>query len=166
MGNSMARESAKTDVIIPGTDVNLQLAHLNAHIAAELAAGLSDAGSIRERYGISEAQWNVLKRTPMFRAMLLEAVQKLQGDLNANKRITLKSEIALEDSIPVLHRIAHDPEVVPASRIEAIKQMASLTGRNGKEPAAGGGSGFSLTINLGANTKNVTIDGQKVTTDE
>lgn len=159
----MARPSANTKVTVPGTDVGLDLSHLNAHIAAELAAGLSDAATIRERYGISQAQWDTLRKTPAFRNMLAEALQKLQGDLNAGKRITIKSEIALEDSIPVLYEIAHDKDAQSSARVDAVKTMAALAGRNAKEGQGGAsGPGFSININFSGDdgkTKKVIIDG-------
>lgn len=159
----MARPSANTKVMVPGTDVGLDLSHLNAHIAAELAAGLSDAATIRERYGISQAQWDTLRKTPAFRNMLAEALQKLQGDLNAGKRITIKSEIALEDSIPVLYEIAHDRDAQSGARVDAVKTMAALAGRNAKEgQGAAAGPGFSININFSGDdgkTKKVIIDG-------
>lgn len=162
----MARHSANTKVMLPGTDVGLDLAHLNAHIAAELAAGLSDAATIRERYGISQAQWDMLRVNPAFRHMLGDAVQKLQGDFNAGKRITMKSEIALEDSIPVLYEIANDRDAQSAARVDAVKTMAALAGRNTKEGAPGAsGGGFSISINFaGENGKagKVVIDGVAV----
>ena len=158
-------EEAKTDeqaVAVPGTDSRLDLHSLSAHVAMELAAGLSDPATVRERYGISEPQWDVLKRTPVFRDMLREAVQKLRGDLNSGKRITLKSEVALEDSISVLYTLAHDHELRPEARIEAIKTMAQLAGRNAKDgAAASAGSGFNIAIqiNTGDEQKTVTVAG-------
>lgn len=157
---------AKTDeqaVTVPGTDAPLDLHSLSAHVAMELAAGLSDAASVRTRYGISEAQWSVLSQTPVFRDMLREALTKLRGDLNSGKRITLKSEVALEDSISVLYGIAHNVESRDEARIEAIKTMAQLAGRNSKEATAGGGgSGFNIAIqiNTGDETKTVSVSGK------
>jgi hypothetical protein len=160
----MARRSAKTEVTPPGTDVELHLSHLSAHIAAELAAGLSDSKSIRERYGITDAQWEILKKNPSFRAMVKEAIEKFAGDLNAGKRILVKSEIALEDSIEVLYRLAHRDDVQPGARIDAIKTMAQLAGKTGKEGQGGNaGTGFSINIQFTAETgeqKGVVIDGQ------
>lgn len=152
------------ELTLPWTGVSLSLSDLRAQIAAELAAGLSDAEGIKERYGISEEQWEVMCANPAFRTMVTEALQTWAGDMNAGQRITKKAEIILEDSLPVLDSIAHSPSVAPAVRIEAIKQMESLTGRKTKEAAQSGGGGFVLQINIGNGAKGVTIDGssQKV----
>lgn len=151
-----------------GLDASLELSDLSAQIVTELAAGLSDSDAIRERYGISEAQWELLKSNKAFRNMLTEAVQTWRGDMNAGQRITKKSEIVLEDSIPVLYEIAHNPELAPAARIDAIKQMSVLAGKTGKEGAGGGSGagGFALNINIGGGTQPVTVQGKLVNTDE
>jgi hypothetical protein len=164
MSAKLAPTKTEQQVTVPGTEAHLDLSSLSAHIATELAAGLSDAAAIRERYGIAEAQWDVLKSNRVFREMLREALTKLRGDLNAGKRITLKSEVALEDSIPQLYLMAHDSEVPAASRVESIKTMAALAGRNMKGEAAPGsaaGGGFAININISTGTEEriVSIEG-------
>jgi hypothetical protein len=143
---------------------DLDLSHLSATIAAELAAGLADADGIKERYELSDAQWNALKKNPAFRAMLKEALTKLHGDINASKRITMKAEIALEDSIPVLYAIAHDSQVQSMARIKAIEEMSVLAGRKGKDnqtqAGAGGGFAINIQINTGEGNAEVAIAGE------
>ena len=153
MAAKLASSKTTQQVTVPGTDVALDLSSLSAHIATELAAGLSDAEAIRERYSITPEQWDALRQNRVFREMVRDALTKLAGDLNAGKRITLKSEIALEDSIPVLYGMAHDPEIPAAARVESIKTMAGLAGRNLKgEGGAGGVSGPRFAINIQINT--------------
>lgn len=161
-----AKLSTKTEqqVEVPGTETHLDLSSLSATIAAELAAGLSDAAAVRERYGIDGAQWDVLRQNPVFRGMLKEALIKMRGDLNAGKRITMKSEIALEDSIPQLYIMAHDREIPAASRVESIKTMAALAGRNMKGEAsptsmAGGGFAINIQINTGTEERVISVEG-------
>lgn len=158
-------KKTEQQITVPGTEAHLDLSSLSAHIATELAAGLSDASAIRERYGIDEAQWDVLKRNTVFREMLREAFTKLRGDLNAGKRITLKAEVALEDSIPQLYLMAHDAQIPAASRVESIKTMAALAGRNMKGEAVigagAGGTGFAINIqiNTGTEEKVISLEG-------
>lgn len=99
----------------------------------------------------------MLARSPTFRGMLKEAVQTWRGDMNAGTRITKKAEIVLEDAIPELDTIIHNRELPTLARIEAIKRLESLSGRNAKETSAGG-SGFVLNINLGQGRQGVTIE--------
>lgn len=164
MAAKLAPSKTEQQITVAGTETHLDLSSLSAHIASELAAGLSDAAAIRERYGIEEAQWDVLRKNRVFREMLREALTKLRGDLNAGKRITLKAEIALEDSIPQLYLMAHDAEIPAASRVESIKTMAALAGRNMKGEttpgsAAGGGFAINIQINTGTEEKVISVEG-------
>lgn len=143
----------------------LQLPHLSANIATELAAGLADAEGIKVRYGITDEEWEQLRQNPAFRNMCREALAKWAGDMNAGKRITVKSEVALEDSIQVLYEIAHDAEAPPMARIASVTEMAKLAGRNAKEGQGGGsaGPGFAINIEIntgGEQTDRVTIEGR------
>lgn len=147
----MARpKKPKTEVTVPGTEVNLSLKDLSVQIVTDLAAGLSDAKAVRERYGISQEQWNLLKKNAHFRSMLKEAVQRLQGDLNAGARIKHKADILLEDNLHVLDQVANDREAQSMARIKAIETMADLAGRKSSVQKEGGGAGaFNLQIVIG-----------------
>lgn len=162
MARTQAAREGKTGEVEPiGTGVPLDLFSLSAQIANELAAGLSDVASIKERYGISDAQWAALKTNKAFRQMLKDALTTWAGDLNAGTRITKKSEIILEDSLQVLDSIAHNVDHPPLARIEAIKQMSSLAGRNVKDtPGVAGAGGFVLNINI-AGEKVATVTPQQ-----
>lgn len=157
-----------TEVTIPEFDAQLELKHLSATICAELAAGLSDAEAIRERYNISPEQWTLLKKSPAFRKMLKEALEKFSGDMNAGRRITVKAEVALEDSIPVLYQMVHDPDASATAKLDGVKTLAMLANRTQRvaDPNSGGaGGGFSLSISIvtkegRAGGSGVTIDGE------
>ncbi len=149
---------------LPNTEASVDLSHLNAHIAHELALGLSDAATIRERYGITDPQWQHLKRNPAFRAMLAEAVQRFRGDQNAGERIKIKADIVLEDAIPAYDRMIHSKEIPASERVNAGKLLAQLAGRNAKEggvPAVAGG-GFTLNINMHGGKEKLIIDGTSI----
>lgn len=154
-------------VQLPATDTNLDLSALNAHIATELAAGLSDAAGIREKYGITTAQWDKLKKSPAFRHMLAEAVKQLGGDMNASARIRMKADIILEDALPAYDAMIHDTKAPAQARIDAGKLIAAINGRTGKQGdgtpgSAGGGGGFILNINLGDRAEKLVIDGKSI----
>jgi hypothetical protein len=170
MNARVAPKTSLTEIQLPGSGVDLSLSALNAHIATELAAGLSDAAAIRERYGITAPQWEVLKKNPTFRGMLAEAVRNLRGDLNAGVRIQKKADIVLEDAIPAYDGMIHNGDIPAQARIDAGKLLAQLAGRNSKEGGnvAIPGSGFTLNINLGGGREKLVIDGKNlaVETDE
>lgn len=144
--------------VVPGTDTELEIGDLSAQIAAELAAGLIDAEGVCEKYGLSPTQWERLRKNPIFREMLKEAVRTWRGELNAGQRITKKAEIVLEEAIPILDTMIHNASLHPDSRLNAIKQVESLTGRKAKEQGGPAGGLFNLTINIGKG-KGVTLEG-------
>lgn len=153
------------ELALPFDDLELEISHLSATICAELATGLADVEGIKQRYGISDGQWEKLKGNVAFRAMMKEALQKFSGDMNAGKRITVKSEIALEDSIPVLYGIAHNSEGSAQNKIDSIKMLSVLANRTGR-PAEGGqaasGSGFNVQIHINTGEGHpVIIEGEK-----
>ncbi len=133
-------------------DDQLGLSHLSATICAELAAGLADADGIKEKYGLTEEQWRKLKSTPAFRSMLKDALRKLSGDMNAGKRIMMKAEILLEDSLPVLDRVIHDKEGSTQSKIDSIKQLTILAGKTGKIDGQGNNAGHGFNVSIHINT--------------
>lgn len=162
-----ARPKPKTPsqaLTLPGTGVSCDLSALSAHIAAELACGLSDAPEVRRRYNISDEQWDILKNSVPFRQMLAEAITQWRGDLNASARITKKAEIVLEDAIPAYDLMVHDANVPAQSRIDAGKLLAQLAGRMSKESgsAAVPGGGFVLNINLKGQDGGIVIDGKNI----
>ena len=144
-------------------DDQLELSHLSATICAELAAGLADAEGIKQKHQLSDAQWERLKVTPAFRNMLKDALQKLSGDMNAGKRIMIKAEVLLEDSLPVLDKVIHDREGSTQSKIDSIKQLTVLAGKTGKIDGQGNtvGQGFNVSIHIntgeGRETQPLTI---------
>jgi hypothetical protein len=146
-----------TEVTVP----DLTFGDLSATVAAELAVGLSSADTIRKRFGLSLPQWKQLTQSDYFRGMVREAMRAFQGDLNAGKRITLKAEIMLEDSLADLYGIVKDKAVPSGERIKAVQTMADLSGRSAKSAPDAGiskGTGFTLNINVG-DGKNVVIQG-------
>ena len=149
--------TANTSVALP----DLTFGDLSATVAAELAAGLSTAESIRKRFNLSLPQWKMLTQNDYFRGMVKESLRAFQGDLNAGRRITLKAEVMLEDSLADLYGIVKDKAVPSGERIKAVQTMADLAGRNSKnaaDPNAPKVSGFTLNINVG-DGKNVVIQG-------
>ena len=143
------------------TTPDLTFGDLSATVAAELAAGLSSAETIRKRFGLSLPQWKQLTQNEYFRGMVKESLRAFQGDLNAGKRITLKAEIMLEDSLADLYGIVKDKAIPSGERIKAVQTMADLSGRNSKnatDPNAPKVAGFTLNINVG-DGKNVVIQG-------
>jgi len=133
-------------------DDSVDFMQLSPTICVELAAGLTTQDEILRKYNLTEDQWERMKKSPFFKKMLKQSIEKLSGDLNASHRITLKSELMLEDALPVLDEIAHSKDMATAARLDAIKQMAANAGRN-KNGAEGGPGGGGFAVNISINTR-------------
>lgn len=133
-------------------DDGLSFTHLSPTICAELAAGLIDPASVPAKYSMTEAQWERLKGSAFFISMLKEAGQKFKGDINSANRITLKSEIMLEDSLPVLDSIIHNLDGSTQSRLDGIKQLSVLAGRTQNKSGEKGSGGAGFNVNIHINT--------------
>ena len=83
-----------------------------------------------------------------FRNMVKQFRNDWEAADNVRERVRVKSGVALEDSIINLYKIAHDADVAPAARIEAVKQLATLADANPRKDSVETGSRFSVTINL------------------
>ena len=146
-------------------DTILQPEHLSPLICMELAAGLSDPKAIREKYSITEPQWERLRVNPSFVGMLKEAALAFSGDINAGKRITKKAEILLEESLPILHKIMTRPDASTQAVLDTVKQLSVLAGRTQRQTeGAGGGSGFNVQIHINTGDGEVQIEGNAKST--
>ena len=131
---------------------DLELVHLSPTIAAELAAGLTSPESVPKKYNMSDEQWERLKKSKLFLAMLADAGQRFKGDLGASARITLKSEILLEEALPVLGDIVHNKEVGTQQKIDSVKQLSVLAGRTQRSEGSKGSVGTGFNVNIHINT--------------
>ena len=122
-------------------------------LAYDIVAGLRPVGELLDRYGLSPAQAKAVCETPWFRGMVNEARTRWGSEMGALERIRLKAMVALEESLSIPYTIAHNSDVSATARLEAMKTMERLAGVVPPTPegagAAGGGSKFAITINLG-----------------
>lgn len=147
--------------IVP-QDTILELAHLSPLICVELAAGLSDAESVCEKYNISPDQWLRLKNNPTFLSMMKEAESNFSGNANAGKRITKKAEVLLEESLGILYKIMTRPDASTQAVLDTVKQLTVLAGRTGRQEAGAsvGGSGFNVAIHINTGDGNTRVEGE------
>ena len=133
-------------------DDDLEMVHLSPTIAAELAAGLTDPKSVPKKYNLTDEQWERLKKSKLFHAMLKDAAARFKGDLGASARITLKSEILLEEALPVLGDIIHSDDIGSQQKIDSVKQLSVLAGRTQRTDGAKGSAGGGFNVNIHINT--------------
>lgn len=86
-----------------------------------------------------------LLKNPQFKSMVRAYRAELEKD---HEGVRLKSAIALEDSIPLLHRIIHHPDTPPNVVVQGCKQLADMAGLNKTQQAEAQGAGFVVNIDL------------------
>ena len=134
-----------------------------ATIAREMAVAIKNPVLILEAMGVSQAQFDAYVRPNAFYKRAYEAfVLEWESALSTNKRIALQSAAAIEDVLPKLSaRMSNGQEGLTAIT-ETAKLLAKLAGIGEEKRNVGEGERFSITINLGADTKlqyNETIGG-------
>lgn len=141
-------------------DDGLDYTHLSPNICVALAAGLVAPDDVPEKYDMTDAQWDKLKKSKFFVGMLKDAGEKFAGEVGASRRITLKAEMLLEDALPVLDEMVHNGEGSTQSKLDSVKQLSVLAGRTQRAAeggAAGAGFNVAIHINTGGGQENAPL---------
>lgn len=125
-----------------------------AALAREMAIGIKDPRLVCESFGVTQAQFDAYVRPHAFYKKAFDAfVLEWESALSTNKRIALQSAAALEDGLPRLSaRMANGAEGLPAVT-EVAKLLAKLAGVGEEKRQVAEGERFTITINLGADTR-------------
>jgi hypothetical protein len=134
-------------------------------IALELARNHLGMGlSVPEliaKLNITEETLKLLLKNENFKQMVRAYRAELERD---HEGVRLKSAIALEDSIPRLHRLIHDPETPANVVVQGCKQLGDMAGINKQQTdVKTAGSGFVVNIDLSGLSN---IDTKKLPTDK
>lgn len=134
----------------------------DSRLAVELAIQLVPVSDLLQRYELTKADLQTKLKDPAFRKMVKDAKRVWNSDLSVKERIRLKSQVLIEDSILAIYNILHDQDVVPASRLDAFKQLARVADVDQPDKAgAEAGSRFSITLQFGdIASAPLAIDGQ------
>jgi hypothetical protein len=128
----------------------MQLKELTlVQLAREIAIDHLDSGTIQELYKLSPEEWMVIQASPRFQKLLESEIVAWQGASNTSERTKLKAGAIIEAWLPESNSRLHDPNESLSAKTELAKLVTNIAGLNKPETIAGGGSGFSVTINLG-----------------
>lgn len=140
----------------------VDLKHLQASLAAELAVGLLPVPDILRRFKLTRDQLKLMLKDHQFKQMIVQFKREWHDAANAKERIRLKAALMVEENLLMLDQIFNDLELNPQARLDAFKQMVTLADVAPKADAAQTGPKFNLTLNLGNDSKPVTIDAEAV----
>ena len=119
-------------------------------LAREIAIDHLNADAIQTLYNISPEEWDVIRRTPRFQLLLEQEITAWKSATNTAERTKLKAGAIMEQWLPEANTRLHDPNETLSSKTELAKLVSRISGLDKIEQINGsGGSGFSVTINLG-----------------
>lgn len=118
-------------------------------LAREVAIDHLDSNTIQELYKLTPDEWVIIQHSPRFQRLLESEIIAWQTATNTAERTKLKSGAIIENWLPEANTRLHDPAETLNSKVELAKLISNISGLNKPEAVSGGGSGFSVTINLG-----------------
>ena len=119
-----------------------------ATLPIELAMGEYPRNDILTAYGISPAEWDVLRFSHAFRKALFDAIELLKKDgMSFRLKARMQSEALLETSWNLIHSV-HTPSAVKADLIKHTHRVAGLEPK-GDGVGVFGGTALQINIQLG-----------------
>lgn len=119
-----------------------------AALAREIVMELEEVSVILTRKGLTEAQFEKVKRNPYYNTIFTEASDAWKAASNAEQRTKIQAAFLLEQALPgYFTRITDKSEPLPAVT-EGMKLLARVAGVGETKAGADGGK-FVISINLG-----------------
>lgn len=124
-----------------------------AKLAREIAMNIKPLDAVLSLYKITPEQYEKIKVHEFFARALDQFIIEWNSAKSVHDRIRIESAIILEDAMPGLAgRMAKESESL-ASVVETGKLLANLSGIGKEKERGNPGDKFSITINLGEDTK-------------
>lgn len=123
-------------------------------IAREIAIDHYSVEDILKRYDIDAKLWDEISHNKRFQDVLRSEIAAWQSASNTKERVELKASAMIEEWLPEAYARMHDEKDTLSAKVELAKLIARI-GNLGdtKNDIAGMGEKFSVTINLGADSK-------------
>jgi hypothetical protein len=134
-------------------------------LAREIAQDLYPLPQLLNKHAITQNQYEFLcEHNEYFKNTLASECKEWQSIASTEKRVRLQALAALEDKMPnIANRMGQAAEKL-GDVVEAAKFFAKVANVDTTVPGAGGGSGgFTISIDLGADTR-ITIGSEGAST--
>jgi hypothetical protein len=124
-------------------------------LAREIAIDHHDIETILKTHQITDQQWLDIRAHPRFRELLSQQLAEWQSATNTHERTALKAAALVEEWLPEANSRLHDRSESLNGKVELGKLLSRIAGMGLTTAGVEGGSGekFSITINLGADSK-------------
>ena len=127
-------------------------------LAREIAIDHDDIDVVLDRYQLNYDSWRLLLEFPRFRALLANETEAWESAKNVKERVKLKAAGLIEGYLEEAQAALYDRSQTLIARTGLAKLVASFAGIGtefDQKHGGGGSGGFSITINLGDRTLNV-----------
>lgn len=122
-------------------------------LARDIVCQLDGAGNLAASYGLSEAQWSVLRSWPAFKELVRVAQEELGGGSGAAERARRKAALAVDQfGITDMAAIMGNEKAAHKDRIAAFKELrevGAIDGKNALAAAQAGLAGPLVVIQMG-----------------
>jgi hypothetical protein len=130
--------------------------------AREIAVDHWDIEDVLDRYQLRYDDFRLLFEFPRFTQLLATEEETWASAKNTHERVRLKSAALIEGYLEAAHKSLHSANETLVAKTALAKLIGSFAGLGEEALRAqkgGGGSGFSITINLGDRTLSVGVRG-------
>ena len=124
-------------------------------LARDVGMNIYPLGTVLSNHRLTNAQYEFLQTyNEFFRNSVIQQANEWQGLKSTQDRLRAEAAAALEEKLPILaSRMGNQGEKL-ADAVEAAKLFAKIAGVDGDAPGVRrGGEGFTITIDLGADTR-------------
>lgn len=132
-------------------------------LARDIAAKLDSASALAKAAGLTDPQWEALKRSNYFRDMVVHAQSELSGSLGVAELIRRQAGMALsQGGILEVASMASNVNVPPAVRLDSyefLADLAKVSGKTQQGPSGGNGGGPLIQINFPGRDAPLILDG-------
>lgn len=123
---------------------------IDSRLISDLVANIRKAEDICTQYGVTPVDIAKKMHNPQFAAHYRETLRFWQSDMNAQQRIRAKAAFLLEDTLPMLHKIATGLQTPVNAKLAAVEQLTKIsTVAVVPKEQSGGGEKHSIIINIG-----------------
>lgn len=128
-------------------------------LASDIVMQIDGARALAHAYGLTDEQWDILRNSPAFKAIVAQRQIELQGAEGTMERIRRKAGLALEHAIPEIFGIITDPKGTANARVAAFDSLKDAAGVKQNSSVAPPPAQFQLNITFPtAPERNLVID--------
>lgn len=121
-----------------------------SQLAREVARNIYPMSTLREQFKLTVEEFDEAVETPYFHTRLAEEASIWNDPSNVKTRLKLKFGTLIEESLPELYRLLHDPLQPMAAKVAALQMAVRYTDDNPnvRENGEAGVNKVRITINI------------------